>query len=154
MITIFIIGRRFNEYLVSTKEQVRPNLLPFLYKSIYILGTFRTYLGSYGTTDVSVSCLYLERCRFYLTFCNIPVLAENQPFQQFVPGVFWCWWYVLIYCPFYTNADIDIRYFVMRSWHFPVLFDMRYMMIRLMVVAISSFLSKGHDTVSACISGE
>ena len=41
-------------------------------------------------------------------------------------------------------------FFVMHSWHFSVLFDMRYMIIRSMVADISSFLSKGHHTVSAC----
>ena len=41
-----------NFYLVSQKEQVRPNILPFSYKSSYILEMFRTYLSSYGTTYV------------------------------------------------------------------------------------------------------
>ena len=88
------------------------------------------------------------------TFCNIPILAENQPFQHILLGDFLCWWYVLIYCPFYTNTDIDMRFFVMRSWHSPVLFDMRHMIIRSMAADVSLFLSKGHYTVSACNCGE
>ena len=58
-----------------------------------------------------------------------------------------CWWYVLIYCTFYTNTYIDMRFFVIRSSYFLVLLDMQCMMIRSMVANISSFLSKGHDTV-------
>ena len=41
-----------------------------------------------------------------------------------------------------TNTDIDVLSFVMLSWHFPVLFGMRYIMIRSMVPDISSFLTK------------
>ena len=51
----------------------------------------------------------LKLYRFYLTFCNIPVLAENQPFHHIVLGDFFCVDDMfLIYCPFYTNTDIDI----------------------------------------------
>ena len=112
------------------------------------------WIFSYGTIFMWVLCLYLKRHRLYSTFCNIPIFAENQPFQQMCTVCFWCWLYVLISCPFYTNTDIDMRSSVMRSWHFPVLFDMRYMMMQSMVAEILSFLSKGHDTVWACNCGE
>ena len=95
-------------------------------------------------------CIYLKQYRFHLTFGNIPILAENQQFQQIVLGVFLVFLMFLIYCPFYTNTYIDMQSFVMRSWPFPVLFNMRYMMIQSMVADISSFLSKGHDTAAAC----
>ena len=41
-------------YRLSQKEEVRPNLLPFPYKSSYILEIFRTCLSSYGTTSMYI----------------------------------------------------------------------------------------------------
>ena len=58
--TLKVHFSKFRKYRLSQKEQVHPNLLPFPYKSSYILEIFRTWLSSYGTTYIEVLCLYLQ----------------------------------------------------------------------------------------------
>ena len=45
-------------------------------------------------------------------------------------------------CHFYTNETIDMRSFLLFSWHRVILFDMRYMIIRSIVIEIASFMSE------------
>ena len=74
---------------MSTKEQVRPNLLPIpVKKKLHPWNLLDLLIILWNNTCISF------RYRFYLTFCNIPVLTENQPIQQIVLSVFWCWWYI------------------------------------------------------------